>query len=351
MVTLSGNEARQKKERPMRDQMYDHYIALEWAKSNMAIARMTKKSNKITAIDVPADVKELQVYLSNLKGKKILAVEETTTTQWLYTELTDHVDKLFVCNPYRNRLLSEGPKTDKIDARKLVQLLRTGLMKEVYHSGHEFVHLRRLVSAYTDLVTAGVRSKNQKQALIRALGESTKGDAQTGHHLEQFVLENMEEQIRKYEDDKEAYEQLFEKLGKKYKEIRNQKSIPGIGWINGVRIVARVISPYRFADKGDYLSYCGLIKLDRISGGRSYGKKQPRYSREMKCIYKTAAVAVIGGNSPLNDYYEYLQREKGYPEDRARNALARKIAVLSWGVFKSGQKYQPSMGRVEGDRV
>ena len=27
--------------------MYDHYIALDWAKSNMAIARMTEKSNKM----------------------------------------------------------------------------------------------------------------------------------------------------------------------------------------------------------------------------------------------------------------------------------------------------------------
>jgi len=59
------------------DQQYDHFIALDWSQSNMAIARMTGKSNKITVIDVPADVKELKHYLSNLKGEKILAIEET----------------------------------------------------------------------------------------------------------------------------------------------------------------------------------------------------------------------------------------------------------------------------------
>ena len=114
----------------MEDTIYDHYIAIDWAIANMAIARMTKKSNKITAIDVPSDIANLQVYLKNLKGTKILTIEETTTSQWLYTELKDYVDRILICEPYRNRLLSEGPKTDKIDATKLVHLLKAGLMKE-----------------------------------------------------------------------------------------------------------------------------------------------------------------------------------------------------------------------------
>jgi len=47
----------------MKDIIYDHYIAIDWSMINMAIARMTKKSNKITLIDVPSDIVELKVYL------------------------------------------------------------------------------------------------------------------------------------------------------------------------------------------------------------------------------------------------------------------------------------------------
>ena len=43
----------------MKDTIYDHYIAIDWAAKNMAIARMTKNSNKVSAIDVPSDVAEL----------------------------------------------------------------------------------------------------------------------------------------------------------------------------------------------------------------------------------------------------------------------------------------------------
>jgi len=56
----------QRKETKMKVTIYDHYIAIDWSIKNMAIARMTKKSNKITAIDVPSDIEDLQTYLKNM---------------------------------------------------------------------------------------------------------------------------------------------------------------------------------------------------------------------------------------------------------------------------------------------
>lgn len=327
----------------MKDSIYDHYIAIDWSIKNMAIARMTKKSNKITVIDVPSDIVELQTYLKNLRGTKILAIEETTTSQWLYTELEDYVDRILICDPHRNRLLSEGAKTDKIDASKLVQLLKAGLMKEVYHSADKFLYLRRVVSGYEDLVKAGVRLKNQRYALLRACGKSgkEKRDIKLDSHGEQFVLQCLDRQIDAYEEEKFEYEKEFVRLVRKHPEIRHQKSLPGIGSINAVKIVSRVVSPYRFAEKGHYLSYAGLIKLEKISGGKSYGKKNPRYCRQLKSVYKSGVLAAIGGNNPIDDYYEYLIREKNYPEYNARNQACRRLAILSLGVFRSGKKYQP----------
>lgn len=327
----------------MSDVVYEHYIAVDWSVKNMAIARMTNKSNKITAIDIPSDIKEIEVYLKNLKGTKILTIEETTTSQWLYTELKDYVNKIIICDPHRNKLLSEGPKTDKIDATKLVQLLKAGLMKEVFHSADRFLYLRRVVSGYEDLVKSGVRLKNQRSALLRAYGNKgdEKKDIEMGTNGEEYVLKCLNRQIESYEKEKKGYEKEFNKLANKYPEIGHQKSLPGIGVINAVKIVARVVSPYRFADKGHYLSYAGLIRLEKISGGRSYGNKKPRYCRQLKSVYKSGVFAAIGGKNPINDYYEYLIKEKGYSEHNAKNKTCRKLAVLSWGIFKSGKKYQP----------
>lgn len=327
----------------MEDSIYDHYIAIDWSIENMAIARMTKKSNKITVIDVPSDSVELQTYLKNLKGSKILAIEETTTSQWLYTELKDYVDKIVICDPHRNKLLNEGAKTDKIDASKLVQLLKAGLMKEVYHSADKFLYLRRVVSGYEDLVKAGVRLKNQRYALLRACGKNgyEKEGIKLENQGEQFVLECLDRQIKAYEEEKEGYEKEFARFARKYSAIRHQKSLPGIGLIHAVKIVSRVVTPYRFADKGHYLSYTGLIKLEKISGGKSYGKREPRYCRQLKSVYKSGVLASISGNNPINDYYEYLIREKGYSEYNARHKACRRLAILSLGVFRSEKRYQP----------
>lgn len=327
----------------MDDTIYDHYIAIDWSEINMAIARMTKKSNKITAIDVPSDIKELQVYLKNLKGKKVLVIEETTVSQWLYTELYDYVDRLIICDPYRNKLLNDGPKNDKIDARKLVHLLKSNLIKEVYHSADKLLYLRRLVSGYEDLVKAGVRLKNQLSSLLKACGKRGKDKSYIGlgSKSDQYVFKCLSRQIAINEEEKAGYEKEFKKLSKKHPEIRNQRSLPGIGLINAVKIVSRVVTPFRFARYGHYHSYCGLIKHEKISGGRSYGKRNPRYSRQLKSVYKTGVLAAIGGNNPINDYYEYLIKEKGYSAHNARNKACRRLATLSLGVFKSGKKYQP----------
>lgn len=325
------------------EQSYDHYIAVDWSIKNMAIARMTAKNNKISVVDVPSDVSELRLYLEQLRGTKVLTLEETTTSQWLYTELKDNVDRLVICDPVRNHLLAEGAKTDKIDAAKLVQLLRANLLKEVYHSSERFLDLRRMVSGYEDLVRAMVRLKNQRYSLLRACGQTGQEDrgVQLQSTVDQMVLDGMERQLESAEKEKGVYEKEFKSLARKHAEIGHQMSLPGIGLIGALKIISRVVCPQRFTEPGRFLSYAGLVKLERKSGGVLYGRKSSRYCRQLKSVYKTGAITAIGCNNPLNDYYSYLIREKNYPEHQARHKVARRLAVLSWGVFKSGKKYQP----------
>jgi hypothetical protein len=70
--------------------IYDHYIAVDWSERNMAIARIGLKDIEPKVIDIPTDIKELKRYIESLKGKKILTIEETTSSHWLYVELYDY---------------------------------------------------------------------------------------------------------------------------------------------------------------------------------------------------------------------------------------------------------------------
>jgi hypothetical protein len=320
---------------------YDHYIALEWSKNNMAIARLTKHNNRNPkVIDTPSDIKELKLYLKRLEGKKILTFEETTPSQWLYVELLDHVDRIVICDPYRNRLLSDGPKNDKIDAGKLSLLLKGGMLKEIYHTTDKIYKLRKYVSAYDDLIKYGVRLLNQKSALYLSQGLACRKGIITKEPITKFIVDKIDKAIEVYDENKTQYKELFKQISKKNKLIRNQLTIPGIGEIFAVKIVSTIVDARRFKSAGHYLVYCGLIKHEKLSGGKSYGKRKPRSNRSMKAVYKMAALASIRSNSPMKEYYEYLLK-KGLSEHNARNAVARYIARISYGMMKSQEKYQP----------
>jgi transposase len=315
---------------------YENYIAVDWSKANMAIARLSRNSAQPRVFERQADIEELKTYLRGLKGKTIVTVEETTTAHWLYLELHDAVDRILICDPYRNKLLSDGPKTDKIDAAKLCERLRAGLLKEVFHTDDELYELRRLISAYDDLIVNGVRSLNRRYSLLQGVGPTDK----RGISAKDFILKSLESSIGLYQEVKQEYEKKFEWWCKRNRLLKALLDVNGIGTIGAVKILATVIDAKRFPDTGHYLAYCGLVKTDKISGNRSYGKRTPRYSRILKSVYKTAAVTALQGENQMRGYYDYLIG-KGVAEHNARNTVARYIAKVTYGMLKSGEKYQP----------
>lgn len=311
---------------------FDHYVAIDWSEKVMAIAHLSGRERVPRVFERPTDLKELKAYLGSLRGRMILTFEETGCAQWLYLELLDYAERIVICDPFHNRLLCHGPKTDKIDAQKLCDLLRAGLLKEVYHSGSQLYELRRLVSAYNDVVCAGVRALNQRGALEHS-------HAHTGKNAT-FITQFLNKNIELYHQAKQEYERQFQTLVRWNKLLRFLKEVPGIGTISAVKIVATVIDARRFARSGKYFSYCGLVKHEKLSGKRSYGRRKPRYSRTLKSVYKTAAIAAIQGNNPVREYYEHLLGQ-GVAEHNARHSVARYIARITYGMLKSGTRYEP----------
>jgi hypothetical protein len=320
--------------------IYDYYISLDWSQAKMAIAISQKSSDESRVVELDSDVRRLKYFLKSLKGKKVLTFEESTASQWLWVELHDHADEIIVCDPYHNFLFSWGPKHDRIDAGKLLELLRGGLLKPVFHSGDVFMQYRKLISTYDDVVKTGVRWKNRRSAILRAQGKGKQAHT-LDSEFDRFNLATADSYITQYEDAKKVYHERFKRLINGSKTLRALHSIPGIGVIGAVRIAAVVVDPARFRDKGRFWSYCGLAKHHKMSGGRSYGKRTPRYSRVLKCVFKTAALAVIesGGGNSLRDYYDSLL-SRGVAPWNARNKVARKIADLALSIMASGKLYQ-----------
>ena len=108
--------------------------------------------------------------------------------------------------------------------------------------------------------------------------------------------------------------------------------------------MSAVVDIGRFPSKGHFLSYCGLIKHEKISGGRSYGKKASRYYRPLKQVFKVAAHSVTrsGCNNSLKGLYEHYIEENNKSPRMAKHNVSRKLALLVYGILKGGKRYDPN---------
>jgi transposase len=106
--------------------------------------------------------------LEGLRGELYVTLEEGTWAAWLYDLLKPHVTKVVVCNPRKNALLQTGNKSDRIDARKLAELLRAGLLSAVYHGETGLRTLKELGRSYLTISKDLTRTMNRVKALYRS---------------------------------------------------------------------------------------------------------------------------------------------------------------------------------------
>jgi transposase len=321
----------------MKQKELKYFIGADVHKSTTTLTIMDDRRKVIDSVCLPTRVPILRAYLEQHSGPKGLVIEEMGLAQWLYTTLKPFVDELIVCDPYRNHLLKEGAKTDPIDSLKLAQLYQAGFLKPVFHSADRLMDLRNIVHVYRETVRASVRIQNQYEAYLTKNGIETKSndfrdswDLQLQREREVF-LERQKRQILKHMQD----------LSRTIPAIGHLKSIGGIGIVGSFTILAAVVDPKRFRSKKVFWSYCGLVKHPRQSGQRIYGYTNVRYNRELKNVFKRAAVIVLATKGELRNYYDGL-REKGLAEHHARHALARKIAAISLSCLKHQRSFEAS---------
>jgi hypothetical protein len=109
------------------------YIGIDVHKEAMVIAVLNGSGKLVMESIVGTKAGSILQFIPGLQGELHATWEEGTWAAWLYDLLKPHVHEVPDCNPRRNALLKEGSKSDKVDARKLADLLRTGMLRPVYH--------------------------------------------------------------------------------------------------------------------------------------------------------------------------------------------------------------------------
>src|SRR5262249_5567803 len=109
-------------------------------------------------------------FIHGLRGDLYVTFEEGTWAAWLYDLLKPWVTNIVVCDPRRNALLKEGSKSDRIDARKLAELLRANLLRSVYHGEKGLRAIKELARTYLTIGKDLTRVMNRVKAIYRSWG-------------------------------------------------------------------------------------------------------------------------------------------------------------------------------------
>ena len=302
-------------------------------------------------------------FLQGLSGRVEVTFEEGTQAAWLYDIVKPRVAKVVVCDPRRNKLLKAGSKADKVDSRKLAELLRAGLLNPVYHGEHGTRALKELAHSYGCLVQDCTRVMNRLKAIFRGRGIRCAGRGiyrvqQKAHWLDQLSepgvrrrAEYLYVQLEGLQALRKQARQAMLAESRKHQASRILGSVASLGPVRVAQIIAKVDTPHRFRTKRQFWAYVRLAVVTKASAeyvvvqGKVRRVQQAICTRglnrncnyTLKQVFKSAA-ASAAARGPFKAYYGDLLA-KGMRPEMARLTVARKIAAITLRLWKNAERF------------
>jgi len=340
------------------------YVGLDVHRDTISVAVLNSEGKLVMQSIMATRASAILDFLHGLRGTLHVTFEEGTHSGWLYDLLGRRVAQVVVCNPRKNALLKAGSKSDAIDARKLAELLRAGLLSPVYHGQNSTAAVKHLGRSYAALTEDTTRIMGRLKALYRSQAIACVGSKVFGaRHREQWLAQladsGLQHRARRLYQELDVLQQLRREAKReliveccKHSETKLLRTVPWLGPIRVALLIGRVQTPHRFRTKRQFWAYCGLALETRDSGeyrvvnGQIERKKKPVFIRglnrnhnhDLKNLFKSAATTASSGDGPFAEFYQNLLR-KGMRAEMARLTLARKIAAITLHVWKKGEAF------------
>jgi transposase len=343
----------------------DKYMGMDVHQATTVVAVLDGDGKVILETIVATEAAAIIRLVQSLSAPLHVTFEETTQAAWLYDVIRSFVGKVIVCDPRRNKLLGEGSKADKPDARKLADLLRTGMLRTVYHGHEETRKLKELVRGYETLSSDTQRTMVRIKAIYRGRGIRTPGrgvyqPTQREEWLQLLTEPGLRQRVGWLYEQLDQLRPLRREAkramlaeSRKHRAVGLLRTIPQLGAIRAALIVATLDTPHRFRTRRQLWSYSGLAVVTHMSSeyemkaGHVVRSRKPiatrglnrNCNRRMKEVFIGAAT----GGSQTEPYRHYLQEleKKGIRKEMARLTLARKIAAVALTIWKKGETFDP----------
>ena len=272
------------------------YIGMDVHQASIVAVVLDASGKAVMESILETRVETVLQFIRGLRGTLWVTVEEGISAAWLHDLLKPHVARVVVCDPRKNALLKSGNKNDQIDARKLAELLRAGLLSPVYHGESQERLLKELARSYQALTQDTTRVMNRLKAIyrgraIRCAGMKVYSPRHRDDWLKQLRetgarrrAERLYEQLDRLQPLRRQARQELVSEGRKHPAAADLRTIPFLGPLRTAVLIGIVGTPHRFRTKRQIWAYSGLGIQTRISGEYqlSGGRVQLTVSRKLK---------------------------------------------------------------------
>jgi len=328
-----------------------NYIGMDIHKQFTVAVVKDEQGNKLAEEKFNNSEENFGNFMQNYKPEETkIVIESTGVWEYIYEILEAKKYEVKLANPLKTRAIAGARmKTDSLDASTLSDLLRGNLIFESYIPPKEIRRLREITRERRTFVKQTTQIKNRIHAILIKRG------AEFGYATlcESAILWIKQ----KFPDDKIIlyYLELLEYHNGKLNEINKiiaEKSyqdnnakllmtIPGIGTIRALDIVAEIGEISRFSSANHLSSYSGLVPSIHQSGNTlRFGKLVKQSSKTLKSDFIEACWNIVRTkeSNPLQEFFKKLAKKKG--KQKAICATARKLSCVVYVMLRDQKEFR-----------
>lgn len=291
-----------------------------------------------------------------LKRGDHVALEATTNCWAVVDRLQPHVARVLVSNPMATKAIAQAKvKTDKVDARVLAQLLRCDFLPEVWQPDEATRRLRELTRRAAALTGERTKMRNRIHSVLatrlieapKSLFDERGLDWLAGVELDpqaRMLVDTDLRQLERLQGEIDALEEELIRRAWNLEPARLLMTLPGVGAVTALAILAAWGDPARFADGNHAAAYLGLTPSTSQSADHCYhGPITKRGNSHARWMLIQAAHHLETHPGPLGHFFRRLKRRKNH--NVAVTACARKLAVIAWQMLTRGEPYRYAIPR------
>ncbi len=328
--------------------------------NNVVIGVMDLDGKRLAHQKVECRLNEVLKFLAPYKKRlERVAVESTYNWYWLVDGLRALKYPVVLANPAGMEQYSGIKHADDTnDAFFLAELMRLKVLPTGYIYDEQLRPVRDLLRRRMGLV----HQRTSLMLSFKSLYVRTTGQELSLSRLKELEVEQAQElydhpanqliagmQVKHMEQLTQSIEKIEKAVLASARELPyypKLTSLPGVGKILGMTITMEVGDIKRFAEPGNFASYCRTVEAKRTANSKKKGENNSKKKGEnnSKCGNKYLAWAFVEAANFAKRYDEPCRKWYGRKAAKtskviATKALACKLARAAWYLMAEGTDY------------